>query len=130
MPTERPYQPPASPVPGVIPEPVRVQHDRASADERPAVSDPRDERDARRRERETRRGPAGKRPAVTAPRNRKSSPLEAPSMRLAATAGIVAIAVALAALLSTQGAPGWLIGLAASAASLMLAALLWSPRRR
>jgi hypothetical protein len=51
-------------------------------------------------------------------------------MRLAATAGIVAIAVALAALLSTQGAPGWLIGLAASAASLMLAALLWSPRRR
>jgi hypothetical protein len=129
MPTERPTEAPGSPIPGVIPEPVRVQHDRASGDERPAGSDPRVEREARRRERETRRGPAGKRPAVIAPRSRKSSPLEAPAMRLVATAGIVAIAVALAAWLSSQGSPGWLIGLAASAASLVLAAALRSARR-
>jgi hypothetical protein len=125
MPTERPTEAPGSP----IPEPVRAQHDRASGSERPAGGDPRVEREARRRERETRRGPAGNRPAVIAPRSRKSSPLEAPAMRLMATAGIVAVAVALAAWLSSHGSPGWLIGLAASATSLVLAAALRPARR-
>ncbi|HEX6020939.1 MAG TPA: hypothetical protein VFZ00_03010 [Solirubrobacter sp.] len=88
MPTERPTGAPGSP----IPAPVRVQHDRASGvNVARGKSDSHTERDARRRARETRRGPAGKRPAVIAPGRRKSSPIEALAMRLVATAGIVAI---------------------------------------
>ena len=125
MPTERPTDAPGSPIPGVIPEPVRVQQDPA---ERPLRSDdPRSERDERRRERVARRGTAGERPAVTAPRHRKPPAVEVTPMRLAATAGIVGLAVVLGELLSSS--PGWLIGLAVSVVSLALAAVVWSSRR-
>jgi hypothetical protein len=63
------------------------------------------------------------------PNRRKRLPLEAPLMRGVATAGIVGIAVVIAAIMSSQGAQGWLIGLVASIASLVLAAVLWSSRR-
>ena len=63
------------------------------------------------------------------PNRRKRLPLEAPLMRVVATAGIVGIAVAIAAIMSSQGSQGWLIGLVVSVASLVLAALLWSSRR-
>jgi hypothetical protein len=129
MPTEHPTEATGSPVPGVFPAPVRVQHDAAIADQRPASSDPNGEREARRQAREDRRGPTAERPGVMIPNRRKRLPLEAPLMRVVATAGIVGIAVVIAAIMGSQGSQGWLIGLAASIVSLVLAAVLWSSRR-
>ena len=63
------------------------------------------------------------------PNRRKRLPLEAPLMRVVATAGIVGIAVVIAAIMGSQGSQAWLIGLAASVVSLVLAAVLWSSRR-
>jgi hypothetical protein len=63
------------------------------------------------------------------PNRRKRLPLEAPLMRTVATAGIVAIAVVIAAIMGSQDSQGWLIGLVVSIVSLVLAALLWSSRR-
>lgn len=63
------------------------------------------------------------------PSRRQRLPLEAPLMRLVATAGIVAIGVAVAAIMGSQDSQGWLIDLVVSILSLLLAALLWSSRR-
>jgi hypothetical protein len=123
MPTEQPMDTNGSPVPGVIPEPVRVEH------EPPVGSDPGAEREARRQAREQRREPTAARHGVMIPNRRKRLPLEAPLMRLIATAGIVGIAVVIAAIMSSQDSQGWLIGLVASVVSLILAAGLWSSRR-
>src|SRR5689334_10499040 len=115
-----------SPVPGVIPEPVRVHHDEPAAEGlpggTPTASDAGAEREARREAREARREPPAERPGVMIPNRRKRLPLEAPLMRAVATAGIVGIAVAIAAIMSSQGSQGWLIGLVVSVASLVLAA--------
>jgi hypothetical protein len=90
----------------------------------PPAGRPEAEREARRAERRGER-----RPEVMIPSRRKRLPLEAPLMRIVATAGIVAIAVVVAAIMSSQDSQGWLIGLVASIVSLVLAALLWSSRR-
>jgi len=90
----------------------------------PPADGPDAEREARRAERR-----AERRPGVMIPSRRKRLPLEAPLMRVVATAGIVAIAVAIAAIMSSQDSQGWLIGLVVSIVSLVLAALLWSSRR-
>ena len=82
------------------------------------------EREARRAERS-----AERRPGVMIPNRRKRLPLEAPLMRVVATAGIVAIAVVVAAIMGSQDSEAWLIGLVVSLVSLVLAALLWSSRR-
>lgn len=50
-------------------------------------------------------------------------------MRLVATAGIVGIGVAVAAIMTAQDVQGWLIGLVVSIVSVVLAAVLWSSRR-
>jgi hypothetical protein len=63
------------------------------------------------------------------PNRRKRLPLEAPLMRVVATAGIVGIAVVVAAILSAQDVQGWILGLVVSLVSLALAAVLWSSRR-
>jgi hypothetical protein len=59
-----------------------------------------------------------------APRRRIESLL----VRLVATCGILGICVALAAILGTQSVQPWIIGLAVSALSVVLAAVLWSSR--
>ena len=128
MSTKRTTDSPASPIPGVIPEPVRVHHDDAPPTA-PARSDPGAEREARRQERDSRRGPSAKRPGVMIPNRRKRLPLEAPLMRAVASAGIVGITVAIAAIMGSQGSAAWLIGLVVSTTSLVLAAVLWSSRR-
>ena len=63
------------------------------------------------------------------PSRRKRLPLEAPLMRLVATAGIIAIGVVIAAIMTSQDSQGWLIGLVVSIVSVALAAILWSSRR-
>jgi hypothetical protein len=79
--------------------------------------------------REEAREPRAERPGVMIPNRRKRLPLEAPLMRVVASAGIVGIAVAIAAIMGSQGSQEWLVGLVASVVSLLLAAVLWSSRR-
>ena len=112
----------------MIPEPVRVEQD-ATEVSAPARSNPGAEREARHWAREEARGPRSERPGVMIPNRRKRLPLEAPLMRVVASAGIVGIAVAIAAIMGSQGSQEWLIGLVVSVVSLVLAAVLWSSRR-
>ena len=63
--------------------------------------------------------------------DRRSQPrfaAESLFVRLVATSGIVAIAVAVAAILGTQSVDAWIVGLVASLISVVLAAVLWSSR--
>jgi hypothetical protein len=63
--------------------------------------------------------------------DRRGSPrfqIESLAVRLIATCGVIAIAVALAAILGSQDVAAWIIGLVASATSVVLAAVLWSSR--
>lgn len=87
------------------------------------------DREARRTERDQRRGAPEQRSGVMIPRREKRLPFEAPVMRVIATAGIVAISVVVAAIMASQDVQGWLIGLVVSLVSLVLAAVLWSSRR-
>jgi hypothetical protein len=87
------------------------------------------QREARRMERSERREAAGEEPGVMIPSGRKRLPLEAPLMRVIATAGIIGISVAIAAIMSSQHSKGWVIGLVVSIVSVVLAAVLWSSRR-
>jgi hypothetical protein len=99
-------------------------------DRPPSVRDSGDEqakREARLRERESRRGdrPQGMVPG----RERRRTVVERGVMRLIATGGIVGIGVALGAVLVGQDVAGWIVGLIVSVVSILLAALLWSSRQ-
>jgi hypothetical protein len=83
------------------------------------VGDPAAERDARRKAREASRGPRTDRPEVR--KTARRGPPDARLTRGAAGAGIVAIAVAIAAFMSSHGSQGWLIGLVVSVVTLALA---------
>ena len=87
------------------------------------------EREARRAARGERRDTPTERPGVMIPSGRKRLPLEAPFMRVVATGGIVGIGVVIAAIMTSLDAQGWVIGLAVSLVSVVLAAALWSSRR-
>jgi hypothetical protein len=63
------------------------------------------------------------------PRRSGRSGIESFFMRLVATAGIVGISVAIAAIMQSQKSQGWLIGLVVSLVSVILAGFLWSSRR-
>jgi hypothetical protein len=62
-------------------------------------------------------------------RDRRRLKVERLSMRVIATGGIIGIAVVLGAVLVSQDVAGWIVGLAVSVTSLVLAALLWSSRQ-
>jgi hypothetical protein len=83
------------------------------------------EREARLRERESRRHPQGMVPG----RERRRTKVERGAMRLIATGGIIGIAVALGAILVGQDVAGWIVGLVVGLTSVILAALLWSSRQ-
>jgi hypothetical protein len=84
-------------------------------------------REARRREREVRRG---ERPEGMVPgRERRRTKLERGAMRLVATGGIIGIAVVLGAVLVGEDVAGWIVGLVVGVTSVILAALLWSSRQ-
>ena len=86
-----------------------------------------DPREARLRERESRRR---ERPQGMVPgRERRRTGVERLAMRGIATSGIVAIGVALGAVLVAQDVAGWIVGLVVSTVSIVLAALLWSSRQ-
>ncbi len=63
------------------------------------------------------------------PQRSGRSGIETFVMRLVATAGIIGIGVAIAAIMHSQKSQGWLIGLVVSIVSVVLAAVLWSSRR-
>lgn len=52
--------------------------------------------------------------------------IETAFMRTVATAGVVGISVAVAAILDSQDVAGWIIGLVVSLVSVILSAILWS----
>jgi tetrahydromethanopterin S-methyltransferase subunit F len=66
---------------------------------------------------------------VMIPQRARRSRFETFVMRLVATAGIIGIGVAIAAIMHSQKSQGWLIGLVVSIVSVILAAFLWSSRR-
>jgi tetrahydromethanopterin S-methyltransferase subunit F len=74
---------------------------------------------------------AGEHPqrGVMIPERAGRSRIETFVMRLVATAGIIGIGVAIAAIMHSQKSQGWLIGLVVSIVSVILAAFLWSSRR-
>ena len=61
-------------------------------------------------------------------RSRPRRRVESVFVRVVATCGIVGICVAAAAIMGTQNIAAWIIGLAVSVASVVLAAVLWSSR--
>jgi len=84
-------------------------------------------REARQREREARRH---ERPQGMVPgRERRRTKVERGVMRLIATGGIVGVATILGAVLVGQSVAGWIVGLAVSLTTVILAALLWSSRQ-
>jgi hypothetical protein len=68
-------------------------------------------------------------PGVMIPSRSSRSVVETFFMRIIATAGIVGISVAVAAIMSSQKSHGWLIGLVVSVVSVILASILWSSQR-
>ena len=99
----------------------------AIRDDPPASGGELDPREARLRERESRRS---ERPQGMVPgRARRRTGIERGAMRAIATGGIVAIGVVLGAVLVGQDVAGWIVGLVVSVVSILLAALLWSSRQ-
>ena len=62
------------------------------------------------------------------PREHRRSPPERLLVRLIATAGIIGIGVAIAAIMVSSNSQGWIVGLVVSIVSVVLAAILWSSR--
>jgi hypothetical protein len=54
--------------------------------------------------------------------------IESVLVRIVATAGIIGICTAVAAILGSQNVAAWIIGLVVSVVSVVLAAVLWSSR--
>ena len=76
--------------------------------------------------------PQARRPApqgMVPARERRRTKVERGFMRLVATGGIVGIAVALGAILTSQNVAGWITGLVIGLTSVILAALLWSSKQ-
>jgi protein-S-isoprenylcysteine O-methyltransferase Ste14 len=63
------------------------------------------------------------------PQRKRRRPAETVFMRVIATAGVVAIGVAIAAILGSSDVAAWTIGLVVSIVSVVLAAVLWSSRQ-
>jgi hypothetical protein len=105
------------------------QEDRSDAtgDEPPGFGQELDPREARFRERESRRR---ERPQGMVPgRERRRTGIERGAMRAVATGGIVGIGVLVGAVLVGQDVAGWIVGLVVSTVSIVLAAFLWSSRQ-
>lgn len=111
------------------PSPARIRDEAVAADQGVDVTPTASDREARRKARSERREPKVESGGVMIPNRRTRLPLETPLMRVVATAGIVGIAVVIAAIMTSQDSAGWLIGLVVSIVSLVLAAVLWSSRR-
>jgi hypothetical protein len=98
-----------------------------ASDEPPDSGSGLNPREARFREREASRR---ERPQGMVPgRERRRTRIERGAMRAIATGGIVGIGVVLGAVLVGQDVAGWIVGLAVSVVSIILAALLWSSRQ-
>jgi hypothetical protein len=63
------------------------------------------------------------------PRKRRRFAVETVFMRLVATAGVVGIGVAAAAIMGSSDVDSWIIGLVVALLSVVLAAILWSSRQ-
>jgi hypothetical protein len=77
----------------------------------------------------SRSGGGAAQPGTMIPARGKRFAVESFVMRIIATAGIVGISVAIAAIMASQDVQGWIIGLVISLLSVILAGVLWSSRR-
>ena len=75
------------------------------------------------------RGRAPERRTMIPGRERRRFKAESVLMRLVATAGVVALGVALGAILVSADVAGWIVGLVVALVSVALAGLLWSSRQ-
>jgi hypothetical protein len=62
-------------------------------------------------------------------RKRRPLAVERGLTRLVATAGIVGIGVAIAAIMVSSNSKGWIVGLVVSLVTVILSAILWSSRQ-
>jgi protein-S-isoprenylcysteine O-methyltransferase Ste14 len=62
-------------------------------------------------------------------RERRRTGFERLIVRLIATAGVVAIGVAIAAIMVSSNSQGWVVGLVVSLVTVILSGLLWSSRQ-
>ncbi len=97
-------------------------HETATA-ARETVATP-EELDAAAAERHRRRAPN-----MLPGRERRTLGLERLLVRLVATAGVVAIGVAIAAIMTSSKSQGWIIGLVTALVAVVLSAILWSSRQ-
>jgi hypothetical protein len=67
-------------------------------------------------------------PGPWLPNRKRRYRVESFAMRLVATAGVIGIGTALAAILGWQDVQAWIIGLAVSGVSVVIAGVLWSSR--
>ena len=82
-----------------------------------------------RERRESHREPQREAPNMLPGRERRRTGVERLLVRLIATAGIVGIGVAIAAIMVSSKSQGWIVGLVVSIVSVVLAGVLWSSRQ-
>jgi hypothetical protein len=82
-------------------------------------------------EREPEPAPVRHRPESTSmlPSRSRRTVVESLLVRIIATAGVVGIGVAIAAIMVSSKSQGWIVGLVVSIVSVVLAAILWSSRQ-
>ena len=68
-------------------------------------------------------------PNMLPAREKRRSVFERLIVRLIATAGVVAIGVAIAAIMVSSKSQGWVVGLVVSIVTVVLSGLLWSSRQ-
>ncbi|HEY2635868.1 MAG TPA: hypothetical protein VGI54_00650 [Solirubrobacteraceae bacterium] len=114
--SSRPAQPGAAPPQKLPPPPAKAKTSSGSGSGKPPG---------------TSQAPArpGERPGTMIPARSRRSAFESVFMRLIATAGIVGVGVAVAAIMESSDAQGWIIGLVVSLLCVVMAAVLWSSRR-
>jgi hypothetical protein len=71
----------------------------------------------------------GQSPNMLPAREKRRSVFERLIVRLIATAGVVAIGVAIAAIMVSSDSQGWVVGLVVSIVTVVLSGLLWSSRQ-
>jgi hypothetical protein len=119
---ERGQEAPLRPAPDPAPQPAAAA---AEPEPHPPAAEPEPHPPAAEPEPETPAGDPETGFLSPQPRRRR---VESVLVRVVATAGIVGISTAVAAVLGTLDVAGWMIGLVVSLLSVILAALLWRSR--
>jgi hypothetical protein len=125
--------PAAAPAPKVAPPPVPPTRPQRMAEPEPVLDltavQPHSDEDLEPRQSRRRRRSSSDASAGFLPSSPGRLRVESVFVRLVATAGVIGIGTALGAILVANDVAGWITGLAVSALSVVLAAVLWRSRR-